>query len=86
MPPVKKSRSSSNHLSDHPSNNNNHNSESSRPKLFQCKGFGDCHMVFTRSEHLARHTRKHTGEVCIIIIINSVIVLLRGFFLLRKWN
>lgn len=39
--------------------------------LFQCSGFGDCHMVFTRSEHLARHVRyvsktltgrKHTGE------------------------
>ncbi|KAI8150183.1 hypothetical protein BJV82DRAFT_586178 [Fennellomyces sp. T-0311] len=48
MPPIKKSRSS-------------HSTES-KPKLFQCKGFGDCHMVFTRSEHLARHTRKHTGE------------------------
>ncbi|RUS14740.1 hypothetical protein BC937DRAFT_93404 [Endogone sp. FLAS-F59071] len=33
-----------------------------RPKLFQCTGFGDCNMVFTRSEHLARHARKHTGE------------------------
>ncbi|KAI7848146.1 hypothetical protein BDC45DRAFT_524139 [Circinella umbellata] len=62
MPPVKKSRRNSNHLSDHPKSNNNLNTESSRPKLFQCKGFGDCHMVFTRSEHLARHTRKHTGE------------------------
>ncbi|KAI1317596.1 Up in starvation [Mortierella claussenii] len=31
-------------------------------KLFQCTGFGDCRMVFTRSEHLARHARKHTGE------------------------
>lgn len=35
----------------------------SKPKLFQCTGFGDCRMVFTRSEHLARHSRKHTGEV-----------------------
>ncbi|KAI8880509.1 hypothetical protein K501DRAFT_335326 [Backusella circina FSU 941] len=34
----------------------------SKPKLFQCTGFGDCRMVFTRSEHLARHSRKHTGE------------------------
>ncbi|CAO3600076.1 unnamed protein product [Absidia cylindrospora] len=34
----------------------------SEPKLFQCTGFGDCKMVFTRSEHLARHARKHTGE------------------------
>lgn len=35
---------------------------SSGPALFQCQGFGDCRMVFTRSEHLARHIRKHTGE------------------------
>lgn len=35
----------------------------SKQKLFQCTGFGDCKMVFTRSEHLARHARKHTGEV-----------------------
>ncbi|CAO3596572.1 unnamed protein product [Absidia cylindrospora] len=34
----------------------------SEPKLFRCTGFGDCDMVFTRSEHLARHARKHTGE------------------------
>ncbi|ORZ16419.1 hypothetical protein BCR42DRAFT_414999 [Absidia repens] len=31
-------------------------------KLFQCTGYGDCKMVFTRGEHLARHVRKHTGE------------------------
>ncbi|CAO1631823.1 unnamed protein product [Parajaminaea phylloscopi] len=30
--------------------------------VFQCRGFGDCNMTFTRSEHLARHIRKHTGE------------------------
>ncbi|KAG0734257.1 hypothetical protein G6F57_007296 [Rhizopus arrhizus] len=35
---------------------------STKPKLFRCTGYGDCNMVFTRSEHLARHTRKHTGE------------------------
>ncbi|KAI8331296.1 hypothetical protein BD560DRAFT_451476 [Blakeslea trispora] len=34
----------------------------STPKLFKCTGYGDCDMVFTRSEHLARHERKHTGE------------------------
>ncbi|KAI9245600.1 hypothetical protein EDC94DRAFT_628189 [Helicostylum pulchrum] len=34
----------------------------SEPKVFRCTGFGDCNMVFTRSEHLARHARKHTGE------------------------
>lgn len=38
-------------------------SRRSEPKLFRCTGFGDCNMVFTRSEHLARHARKHTGEV-----------------------
>ncbi|GAA5976991.1 hypothetical protein JCM11641_002218 [Rhodosporidiobolus odoratus] len=32
------------------------------PKLFRCTGFGECSMTFTRSEHLARHVRKHTGE------------------------
>ncbi|ORZ22506.1 hypothetical protein BCR42DRAFT_406327 [Absidia repens] len=31
-------------------------------KVFQCSGYGDCKMVFTRGEHLARHKRKHTGE------------------------
>ncbi|GAW03729.1 rna polymerase ii transcription [Lentinula edodes] len=37
----------------------------SRPtpsKTFQCRNYGDCRMVFSRSEHLARHIRKHTGE------------------------
>ncbi|KAI8973526.1 hypothetical protein BDF20DRAFT_914954 [Mycotypha africana] len=37
-------------------------SRRSEPKLFRCTGFGNCDMVFTRSEHLARHARKHTGE------------------------
>ncbi|KAI0697062.1 hypothetical protein C8T65DRAFT_528523, partial [Cerioporus squamosus] len=31
-------------------------------KTFQCRGYGECRMVFSRSEHLARHIRKHTGE------------------------
>jgi uncharacterized Zn-finger protein len=31
-------------------------------KVFVCTGYGDCTMQFTRSEHLARHIRKHTGE------------------------
>ncbi|KAF7354033.1 hypothetical protein MVEN_01090200 [Mycena venus] len=31
-------------------------------KTFQCAGYGECRMVFSRSEHLARHIRKHTGE------------------------
>ncbi|ORZ09493.1 hypothetical protein BCR42DRAFT_118863 [Absidia repens] len=33
-----------------------------RLKQFRCDGFGGCNMVFSRSEHLARHIRKHTGE------------------------
>lgn len=35
---------------------------SGQAKVFQCSGFGECAMVFSRSEHLARHIRKHTGE------------------------
>ncbi|GAA5978189.1 hypothetical protein JCM10908_004263 [Rhodotorula pacifica] len=31
-------------------------------KVFRCTGYGDCSMTFSRSEHLARHVRKHTGE------------------------
>ncbi|KAF7306071.1 Peptidylprolyl isomerase B [Mycena chlorophos] len=31
-------------------------------KTFTCTGYGQCRMVFSRSEHLARHIRKHTGE------------------------
>ncbi|KAF7288943.1 hypothetical protein MIND_01410700 [Mycena indigotica] len=34
----------------------------STPPKFQCVGYGDCRMIFSRSEHLARHIRKHTGE------------------------
>ncbi|TID31185.1 hypothetical protein CANINC_000232 [Pichia inconspicua] len=36
--------------------------ENFKGKLFQCTGYHGCSMVFTRSEHLARHIRKHTGE------------------------
>ncbi|KAK9471752.1 uncharacterized protein V1510DRAFT_419531 [Dipodascopsis tothii] len=37
-------------------------SKNKPPKIFQCSGYGNCKMTFTRSEHLARHIRKHTGE------------------------
>ncbi|KAG0050142.1 hypothetical protein BGZ83_005062 [Gryganskiella cystojenkinii] len=59
------STSSSKQTSPAPSNRSESPSSSknsSKGKLFQCSGFGDCRMVFTRSEHLARHARKHTGE------------------------
>ncbi|EPE04407.1 zinc c2h2 finger domain containing protein [Ophiostoma piceae UAMH 11346] len=29
---------------------------------FACTGYDDCNLSFTRSEHLIRHIRKHTGE------------------------
>ncbi|KAF8978250.1 hypothetical protein BGZ46_006657 [Entomortierella lignicola] len=61
------SAGSSKQTSPAPSNRSESNRGSPAPKstkgkLFQCTGFGDCRMVFTRSEHLARHARKHTGE------------------------
>ncbi|KAK3818853.1 MAG: hypothetical protein J3Q66DRAFT_282071, partial [Benniella sp.] len=61
------SANSSKQTSPAPSNRSESNRGSPAPKaskgkLFQCTGFGDCRMVFTRSEHLARHARKHTGE------------------------
>lgn len=34
----------------------------SKGRMFQCTGYPDCNMLFTRLEHLARHKRKHTGE------------------------
>lgn len=38
------------------------NKKKMKNKTFQCSGFGNCRMQFSRSEHLARHIRKHTGE------------------------
>lgn len=33
-------------------------------KTFQCRGYGDCRMVFSRSEHLARHIRFVSYLLC----------------------
>lgn len=33
-------------------------------KTFQCRGYGECRMVFSRSEHLARHIRYVRWPVC----------------------
>jgi hypothetical protein len=40
-------------------------------KVYQCSGYGDCSMVFTRAEHLARHIRcvcATTGRVFALIV------------------
>ncbi|EGW33982.1 uncharacterized protein SPAPADRAFT_59388 [Spathaspora passalidarum NRRL Y-27907] len=43
--------------------NKQHKSKrTSKGRVFQCTGYPGCSMSFTRSEHLARHKRKHTGE------------------------
>ncbi|KAF9152546.1 hypothetical protein BG015_005103 [Linnemannia schmuckeri] len=62
------SSSSSKQTSPAPSNRSDSNRDSpalkgSKGKLFQCSGFGDCRMVFTRSEHLARHARRFDNMV-----------------------
>ncbi|KAF2760077.1 hypothetical protein EJ05DRAFT_271529 [Pseudovirgaria hyperparasitica] len=37
-------------------------SRKKKSQKFYCKDFPPCQLSFTRSEHLARHIRKHTGE------------------------
>lgn len=37
-------------------------SRKKKGQRFFCSGFPPCNLSFTRSEHLARHIRKHTGE------------------------
>ncbi|KAG0381065.1 hypothetical protein BGX24_000043 [Mortierella sp. AD032] len=36
---------------------------SSSPKTFQCTGYPGCNMVFTRSEHLARHESRYDNMI-----------------------
>lgn len=43
-------------------NTHSRRKRASKGRVFQCTGYPDCNMSFTRSEHLARHKRKHTGE------------------------
>ncbi|KAK3367767.1 hypothetical protein B0H63DRAFT_86047 [Podospora didyma] len=37
-------------------------SKKKKSQRFFCTDYPPCHLSFTRSEHLARHIRKHTGE------------------------
>ncbi|CCA72400.1 hypothetical protein PIIN_06334 [Serendipita indica DSM 11827] len=46
-------------------------------KTFQCTGFGDCRMVFSRSEHLARHIR-----LVLDAVDSSLVTATRFLFLL----
>lgn len=56
------------HGEDDGSDNDSVTSDSQRPskkkkgQRFFCTDFPPCQLSFTRSEHLARHIRKHTGE------------------------
>ena len=48
-----------------PDHDDGHNAPPSKKKKgqrFYCTDFPPCNLSFTRSEHLARHIRKHTGE------------------------
>ncbi|KAL4884652.1 hypothetical protein BJY04DRAFT_168584 [Aspergillus karnatakaensis] len=50
--------------SDHDSDHKGHAPPNKKKKgqRFYCTEFPPCNLSFTRSEHLARHIRKHTGE------------------------
>lgn len=52
--------------SDHEADNDGHSnappSKKKKGQRFYCTDFPPCNLSFTRSEHLARHIRKHTGE------------------------
>ncbi|GMF03558.1 unnamed protein product [Ambrosiozyma monospora] len=57
--PINSTHSSSGMQSKQPVNKSR---KKSKGRVFQCTGYPNCNMTFTRSEHLARHIRKHTGE------------------------
>lgn len=38
-------------------------------KTFQCRGYGECRMVFSRSEHLARHIR-HVSPLLLCVVFS----------------
>lgn len=48
-------------------------SGNAKSKMFQCTGYGECRMVFTRSEHLARHMRLVTILIKLILCTNQFI-------------
>jgi hypothetical protein len=49
-------------VSDAESNSDERPSKKKKGQRFFCTDFPPCNLSFTRSEHLARHIRKHTGE------------------------
>jgi C2H2 transcription facotor len=49
-------------VEDNADEDNTKPSKKKKGQRFFCKDFPPCELSFTRSEHLARHIRKHTGE------------------------
>ncbi|SPO05508.1 related to transcription factor RGM1 [Cephalotrichum gorgonifer] len=47
---------------DSPNADGSRSSKKKKSQRFYCTDFPPCNLSFTRSEHLARHIRKHTGE------------------------
>jgi hypothetical protein len=47
-------------------------------KTFQCRGYGDCRMVFSRSEHLARHIRSVFLALFLPSVPDSLFILHTG--------
>lgn len=55
-------RDASDREPDNDEGNNAPPSKKKKGQRFYCTDFPPCNLSFTRSEHLARHIRKHTGE------------------------